>query len=159
MDTNVAIVASGRSHADLECQLACVEKLTELQRQGIVIVDAMGLIVEEYGRKLNRSGRPGLGDAFFKHVIDHQHGGKQVQRVHITCSADERRGFEELPENTLDRSDRKFLAVAVVSGAAILNATDSDWAEQTALLEQLQVDIEQLCPQHARKECRPGLEG
>ncbi|MDE0241170.1 MAG: hypothetical protein OXQ84_13425 [bacterium] len=152
VDTNVAIVANRRStHADETCQLACAEKIVELTEQGIVIVDTIGLIVDEYGRALNHSGAPGLGDAFFKHVVNHQHGGKRVQRVCITCTADDCRGFEELPENSLDRSDRKFLAVAVVAGATILNATDSDWAEQTALVQQLCVEIEQLCPQHARK--------
>ena len=65
--------------------------------------------------------------------------------------ADDRRGFDELPENTLDRSDRKFLAVAVVSKAVILNATDSDWYHQQALLSRLRIRLRQLCPQYASK--------
>lgn len=152
VDTNVAVVANrGSTHADETCQLACVEKIEALTKQETVIVDTMGLIVNEYGRKLNRSGAPGLGDAFFKHVVNHQYDGKRIQRVDITCIGDDDRGFEELPENSLDPSDRKFLAVAVVAGARILNATDSDWAEQAALVQQLCVEVEQLCPQHARR--------
>ncbi len=74
--------------------------------------------------------------------------------VRITPS-DESRGFAELPKNELDPSDRKFLAVAVKAGAAILNATDSDWDEQSALLERLGVPLEQLCPQHQSKVGKP----
>ena len=65
-----------------------------------------------------------------------------------TLSDDENRSFEELPENTFDPSDRKFLAVAVIASAVILNATDSDYGEQGALMNDLGVRVEQLCPQH-----------
>ena len=43
------------------------------------------------------------------------------------------------------------LAVAVVAKAEILNATDSDWEEQKALISNLGVSVRQLCPQHASK--------
>ena len=92
-----------------------------------------------------------MGDAFFRYVFDQQHQGGRVQRVVVTPSDDTLKGFEELPENTFDPSDRKFLAVAVVADAAVLNATDSDWEEQAALMEQLGVEVDQLCPQHASK--------
>ena len=59
--------------------------------------------------------------------------------------------FEELPENTFERSDRKFLAVAVSADAVVLNATDSDWGEQKELMDALGVEVEQLCPQHASR--------
>ena len=48
-----------------------------------------------------------------------------------------------------DRSDRKFLAVAVSATAVILNATDSDWGEQHELMDALGVEVEHLCPWHA----------
>ena len=60
-------------------------------------------------------------------------------------------GFEELPPNRLDPSDRKFLATAVVGEARILNAVDSDWAEQRTLTDDLGVDVVQLCPKHATR--------
>ena len=152
VDTNVAIVANGRdTHADMSCQLSCVEKLEHLARQGGVVVDAAGAIVDEYSRYLRRSGSPGMGDAFFKYVFDNQYHGIRVRRVPLTPSDDDRRGFEELPENGFDPSDRKFLAVAVVARAVVLNATDSDWAEHEPLMERLQVKVDQLCPQHASK--------
>ena len=111
----------------------------------------MGAILQEYKRHLNFSGRPGVGDVFFKHVFNYQYRSDRVRRVAITPSVDDRRGFEELPENGLDRSDRKFLAVAFVASAVLLNATDSDWVEHKALTERLGVDVEQLCPRYASK--------
>ncbi len=155
VDTNVAIAANGReTHADLQCQRSCVERLATVVREETIAIDDAGLIFDEYARHLSRSGQPGVGDLFLKHVFDHQYQPGRIRRVTLRRSADTRRGFEDLPENTLDPSDRKFLAVAVVAGAAVLNATDSDWDEQTALLNQLQVQVHQLCPQHASKAAR-----
>ena len=74
-----------------------------------------------------------------------------LRRVAVTPSDDDRRGFDELPENRFDRSDRKFLAVAVAAKAVVLNATDSDWGEHESLMDELGVEVKQLCPQHATK--------
>ena len=152
VDINVAIVANGGgTRADGHCRLDCVERLQRVVVQGVVAVDDTGFILEEYERHLCRAGMPDVGDAFFKHLVNHLHTGSQVHRVTVTLSDDDRRGFEELHENDFDRSDRKFLAVAVVANAVVLNATDSDWAEHEALMETLEVKVDQLCPQHALK--------
>ena len=157
VDTNVAIAANGRAtHADLQCQRSCVERLAAVVKEETIAIDDAGLIFDEYTRHLRRSGQPGVGDLFLKHVFDHQYQSARVRRVTLQRSADARRGFEELPENTFDPSDRKFLAVAVVARAVVLNATDSDWDEQTALLHRLRVQVRQLCPQHASKAARHG---
>ena len=152
VDTNVVIVANGRqTHADLQCQMLCVERIKSVVAHEIVAIDDADAILQEYKSHLNFSGMPGVGDIFFKHVFDFQYREDRVRRIAITPSADYRRGFEELPENTLDPSDRKFLAVAVVTNAVVLNATDSDWGEQEALIETLGVKVDQLCPQHVSK--------
>ncbi len=83
---------------------------------------------------------------FLKYVFNHSYDETRVRRVAITQSDDDRRGFEELPPNKLDRSDRKFLATAVVARATILNATDNDWNEQKALTGSLGVTVQELCP-------------
>lgn len=163
VETNVAIVANGRGdiHADERCQLVCREKLREIcnpNSRQVIVVDERDLVFNEYSKNLNWKGGPGLGDMFFKYVFNYQYSGERVRRVSITpCSDpsnDKRRGFEELPENGLDPSDRKFLATAVVGKADILNATDSDWNQQEALTESLGVTVRQLCPQHASKQSR-----
>ena len=152
VDTNVAIVANGRdTHADGPCQLACIDKLEHVVRRGVVAVDQLDSIMNEYTGYLSRSGQPGTGDAFFKHIVNYQCQESRVRRVPVTPSDDDRKGFEELPENSFDRSDRVFLAVAVVGEAIVLNATDSDWDEHARLMDELSVEVEQLCPQHARK--------
>ena len=147
VDTNVAIVANGRdTNADMGCQLTCVERLRSLTSREIIAIDDAGAIIEEYQKRLNFSGMPGVGDAFLKHVFNHQYQTDRVRRVPVTPTEDDGRGFEELPANTFDRSDRKFLAVAFVGNAVVLNATDSDWSEHGTLMDALGVIVTQLCP-------------
>ena len=152
VDTNVPIAANGRgTHADEPCQLECAKALRDVGSDGtVVILDDLNLIWKEYKRRLNIRGQPGVGDAFFKYVSDHMHSDQSgVSLVPVTPVGDDEQGFAELPQNTLDRDDRKFLAVAVAANALILNATDSDWRQQHALLRNLSITVKQLCPQHA----------
>ncbi len=152
VDTNVAVAANGRNtHADLACQLECVKTLEDVCARRIVALDDGYRIFEEYKEHLSFAGIPGVGDKFFKHVFDHMYGGDQVDLVSITPCDEGSRGFDELPTNSLDKSDRKFLATAVAANADILNATDSDWSEQQDLTSRLGVTVRQLCPQHASK--------
>ena len=123
-------------------------KLNSLVARETVAVDDRNLILDEYRNHLNFAGSPGVGDMFFKHVFDHQYQGSRVRRVPVTPAEDDGRGFEELPENRFDPSDRKFLAVAVAARAVVLNAVDSDWGEQQALMDELGVEVNELCPQH-----------
>ena len=67
VDTNVAVVANGRqTHADLQCQVICVEKLRSVVADEVVTIDDEGAILQEYKSRLNFSGMPGVGDMFFK---------------------------------------------------------------------------------------------
>ena len=153
VDTNVAIAANGReTHADNRCQLACVEKLESVVAQDVVAIDDGRAILAEYGTYLRPAGMPGTGDMFYKHILNFLHQSDRVRMVTVTPSEDLGRGFEELPENAFDPSDRKFLAVAVVANAVVLNATDSDWDEHEALMDKLGVEVSQLCPQHASRD-------
>ena len=153
VDTNVAIAANARdTHADLACQKECVSTLRSLVEREVVAIDDDQLIIDEYRRHLRHSGTPGVGDMFFKHVFDNQYQPNRVRRVQISQVEDDERGFEELPPNAFDRSDRKFLAVAVTANAVVVNATDSDWDENAALMSSLGVEVRQLCPQHATKQ-------
>ena len=119
--------------------------------QGTVAVDDKDAILKEYVNHLSRSRVRGVGSLFFVHVIRNLYVETRVQRIAVTPIDDERRSFEELPENNFDMSDRKFLAVAVSAEAVVLNATDSDWGEQKELMDALGVEVEQLCRQHASK--------
>ncbi|MEX6501700.1 hypothetical protein [Pseudomonas zhanjiangensis] len=153
IETNVAIAANGRhTHACFECQLACVELLEGLvSRKRRITIDSNGLMLDEYAKYLYHSGQPDVGDEFFKYLHDNQYIDERVQRVSINQNSDEKTGFDELPPNSMDPSDRKFLAVAIVSGEIIYNALDSDWHEHIEEIEAMGVAIVQICPQHAIK--------
>lgn len=123
VETNVTIAANGRdTHANEVCQLHCIEfleKLVSQQSPDLIILDDQGIIVDEYKRYLNYKGQPGVGDIFFKYLHDNMYLDGKIKLVSITPDADETRGFVELPPNPIDKSDQKFLAVALVSAAYI----------------------------------------
>ena len=139
VDTNIAIVANRGSHVTVgdECYRTCTERLEYLIEYGTVAVDDLGFILAEYADRLCWSGGPRIGDRFFMYLFNNQHREDRVRRVVVTPLDVEGEEFDELPENTFDRSDRKFLAVAVVADAVVLNATDSDWSEHKALMDEL----------------------
>ena len=148
---NVAVVANGKAtHVNRDCQIACISGLVRIVEESRVALDTEGLVFQEYQEHLSFSGQPGTGDMFFRHLFDNQYNPERVSRVKITPS-DSDRGFAELPPNSLDPADRKFLAVAVVAQAPILNATDSDWNEHADLLDNLDVTVDQLCPEYATR--------
>jgi predicted nucleic acid-binding protein len=152
IDTNVAIAANGRNtHACLRCQLECIEFLETLtlpNNRKKIYLDDLDLLLNEYRPHLNFHGQPGIGDAFYKFLHDHKYSGKKVLLVSITPNDDTEIGFDELPTNSIDPSDRKILAISVVGSAKIVNAMDNDWHEKRDFLKDLGVDVIQLCPEH-----------
>lgn len=157
VDTNVLMAAEQGMCDDIEtpagqrCQAECGRRLLRIQREGafVCVDDAYGILGEYRRRLLENRSRRGLGSEFCIWVMSGP-GSRRTEWIRITPT-DPARGFEELPVNRLDPSDRKFLAVARKAGATILNATDSDWDEQRHLLRRLGVPLEQLCPQHRKK--------
>ena len=152
IDTNVAVAANGRdTHANLACQLACVRFLQAVASERSshqIVVDQHGLILGEYKSHLYFKGQPGVGDMFFKYLHDHWYGDVKVRIVAITPVDDDTRGFDELPANQLDPSDRKFVATALSAGAEIVNSLDTDWHRQRMFVAGLNVVVRQLCPEH-----------
>lgn len=151
IDTNVAIVANGGEYLDtdpscVEATIVFFEKIYEGQK---VAIDDAFLILDEYMSHLNPSGQPGSGDKFMKWVYDNQGNPEYCTRVAIT--AHERREFIEFPEDIelqkFDRSDRKFVAVAVKApyDTKIANATDSDWWIFKDKLRKNGIEIDFVC--------------
>lgn len=157
VDTNVAMVASRLApQADERCVGACIGRLAALKGEGGLLVDDLGLILREYSRNLGHSGQPGAGHAFAKWAHDHQAIPAMVRRVPINAiRGGGNRGFQEFPEvpglSGFDRSDQKFVAVALASGEnpPILNAVDSDWWDYRDALAGAGVNVEFLCPRHS----------
>lgn len=152
VDTNITIAANGNSsHASPECQLACIETLEKAssgKKNQTVLLDDLDLIFAEYSKHLSYRGQPGVGDMFFKFLHDNKHLSQSVRLVTITPNTDDTTGFDELPSNTIDKSDRKFLAVALKGDASIVNALDTDWYEQREFLNKIGVKIIQICEEH-----------
>lgn len=154
VDTNVAVVASARaSQASPERVRACVRFLSDLLDDGVLVLDSGWHILREYMRDLRSSGQPGVGDAFLKWALTNRTNPERCESVPISPSAS--RGFEEFPADAdlagFDRSDRKFVAVAVAhpQHPPVANAVDSDWWHHQAALEGNGVRIIQLCPDTA----------
>lgn len=157
IDTNVLVVASRLApQADERCVNQCMNRLAITIQRGGLLVDAGGLVLLEYMQNLGYSGQPGAGHVFAKWAHDHQAIPVDVRQVAITPIANgDWRTFEEFPNHAalsrFDRSDQKFVAVAVASGQnpPILNDVDSDWWDCHTALSQAGVTVEFLCPQHA----------
>ena len=157
VDTNVPVAANGRSEqADLDCVIACIDALAQVRRQGRVMLDDGRLILNEYMGRLSLSGQPGAGDFFMKWVWSVQADERRCRLVHLTPRPEDPDSFVEFPDDPrlahFDRSDRKFVAVALGSGEnpLVLNAVDSDWAEHFTGLHEAGLKIQFLCPQHVK---------
>lgn len=152
VDTNVYIVANGASpQASPACVAASVSVLEDVRAHGLVLLDSNRDILEEYINYLHVSGQPGVGDRFFKWLWDNQ-GHEELCRFIDITPVDEPRMYLEFPADErldgFDRSDRKFVAVALASGAnpKIVNAVDSDWWIFGALLREYALNISNICP-------------
>jgi hypothetical protein len=151
VDTNVAVVANGRPDPQdqrppsIPCRIAAVTFLTELVKNGTVLLDDEGAIQAEYRNHLNPSGAPGVGDRFYQEVL--HSAPKVVERVGLPRRHDGE--YEDLPQALIDvgfdPSDRKFAALACKEGVPVQNATDSDWIEHANTLANAGVQVENLC--------------
>ena len=152
LDTNVAVASNGETEqAGWDCVANCAASIRSVIESQRLLVDELGLILDEYMRNLNMSGEPGLGDAFLKFIWDNQANERHCRKVKATPNAE--RGFDEFPDDPslakFDMDDRKFVAVAIASGSApkILNASDTDWRDYRQELGRHGVEIEFLCPE------------
>jgi hypothetical protein len=155
VDTNVPVVANGKSEqADPACVIACIEALGEVRAKGLIAIDDHMRILQEYMNNLSMSGQPGPGDLFMKWVWTVQADVARCEQVPLTARDEESSDFAEFPNDPdlagFDRSDRKFVAVALASrnSSQVLNAVDSDWATHHRALARNGVRVHFLCPQH-----------
>lgn len=154
LDTNAAVVANGGTEkASSDCVLNCLRILEQIKEKGILVLDDTRLILTEYMNNLSRSGQPGAGDAFMKWVWINQANPIYCELVSITRKPCDSEDFEEFPNDPglrrFDRSDRKFVAVALTSrrNPEILNAVDTGWWRYRVSLTKLGIQIKFLCPE------------
>ena len=161
LDTNVAVVANGGTEqATSDCILNCLRILEQIKEKGILVLDDARLILTEYMNNLSPSGQPGAGDAFMKWVWINQANPIYCELVSITPKPCDSEDFEEFPNDPglrrFDRSDRKFVAVALTSSnkPKILNAVDTDWWKYRVVLRRHGIRIRFLCPEMMVKRGR-----
>lgn len=151
VDTNVALVSNQASTAGPECVMACTKALQDIMGGGQVVIDDGWRIVGEYKRKLNPSGQPGPGNAFLKWLLTNYADPDRCTQIAITPLDNDPEDFEQFPESLrcigFDRSDRKFVAVAVAhsNSPPILQALDSKWWGWRENLRQAGIAVAFLC--------------
>ena len=148
VDVNVAISANGgATHVPSGCRATCIQMLLAIINEGRIALDAGGLIFREYLNHLSLAGEPGTGDAFVRWVHDHQWNPETCERVTLTPLG--HGDFAEFPRDpaltAFDLADRKYAAVAKVSGATVVNATDTDWRDFAAAFRAQGIKVLSLC--------------
>lgn len=133
IDTNVPLVVRFPEGHSEDLRDACEELLAAMIDGGSVVTDLDDEIVEEYFRKLGRSGQPTLGDAFAKWVFDHRWSEPQYV-VDLEPSGLYEYATLPDPDGAFDPSDRKFVAAAKVAAAPVHQAADTKWLDWGAAL-------------------------
>lgn len=151
IDTNVLVAANARdTHASAECVAGSARFLAHAAQHCVVLLDSTWQIVGEYRHKCNASGQPGPGDRFLLHLLRTRADPRRVRMVDITPAG---HGYTEVPATlrAFDPADQKFIAVVVADEkrAAIVNSTDSDWANDAHTLRDAGITVHELCG------CRP----
>jgi len=150
VDTNVAVVANGKSTAGARCASLCAKRLFDIVAGGHVVMDDCYLIMGEYRNNLSSSGQPGAGDRFYRWLLLNQGNRERCTHVPITPARDG--SYEEFPKHPelhgFDPSDRKFIAVAAAhpERPAVLQAFDSKWWGCRDAFRACRIVIEFLCP-------------
>ena len=155
IDTNVLVAANGRDCPQVtpQCRLISSQYLHNFQKQGIIVIDNRWLILNEYKNNVNEKGQPGIGDEFLLWVLRNQANIKHCEKVTIhSISSPDNNEFEEFPSDPelekFDRSDRKFVAVALAAPdlPPIIVAVDRGWTRFHEPLVKNGIKIQFLCP-------------
>lgn len=152
VDTNVPLVANGQNTAaGAACRLASVEALQEVMRCRSVVVDDAWEILGEYDHKLNSHDRQLVGNEFYHWVLGNLFRIELVQQVKITKRSKAVGDYAEFPDTpdlaSFDKSDRKFVAVALAHGESpeVLVSYDTDWWDLREAMAEAGVKIKFLC--------------
>ncbi len=117
VDTNVILIADGKNDdAGNRCIANCIKKLSEVCRDGGLVLDDGDRIFSEYLNKTKPWNPQTSGELFVKWVNDNRMNPVRCDRVQITPTDDDAENFEEFPTDPrlarFERADRAFVAVA-----------------------------------------------
>ena len=153
VDTNVLVIANGREkapQASPECVQSCVNYLNNLRKLDVLVIDRNRLILKEYMNNVAVRGQ-GIGDEFLMWLLQNQANRKHCEQVAIKQISEYE--FEEFPQSeslkSFDKSDRKFVAVALTHHAkpVIANAADRGWRNHKQALTEHGIKLDFLCPE------------
>jgi hypothetical protein len=151
IDTNVLLVANNK-HANVspECVERCVQRLLDIQQNGVTVIDDQRHILEEYLHETSPNEPKGVGDSFLKFLLRNAFNTDHVEQVSITEIGPNE--FAEFPDHSLqplfDSSDRKFPAVsnAHPDKPPIWQTVDSKWLNWSPALQAKGVKVHFICP-------------
>ena len=163
VDTNVPIVANLLTSYDENdgipwgCIEACFEVITHVFKNGGLVIDDTGEIVEEYSRQFSIKRASGQGGKFIKWIHDFQWNPDKVTRISIHRLNST---YKEFPDHdglvNFDTDDRKFVAVANAHPDTykppIFQATDSKWWGWKDALSEVGIDVRFLCPDYVKEK-------
>lgn len=160
VDTNVCIVSNRRHGENLVCASRCATEIRKVVSKGILVIDSREGVFGEYRKYLSFSGQPGMGDLFFKWMVDNRYRHDRVVHVPLTPHPERQGEYIEFPQDPelegFDRSDRIFVALACAhpERPTILNAVDSDYWHYRDPLTRNGVNVMHVCG-HAHYKPRP----
>jgi hypothetical protein len=161
VDTNVPMAASGLApQASRDCVSACAQRIFKVTEEGKLALESQWYIIREYKRNLYDI-EPSVGRDFLEWVLTNWTNPERCDLVDIEpvdSTARDCTDFGKFPNDPVlddfDRSDRKFVAVAIAhpQHPPILNATDTDWWTFKDVLRKYGVVVEFLCKEEMQRD-------
>lgn len=144
VDTNVPLVLKFEDEHPPELVEACQDIIMEILENRIPVpVDAGGEIVAEYFHQMTRGGQADLADLFARYVHDACWSWDEELRPDLGADPEIEHRYDALAgdDAEIDPSDRKFVAVAKLTGVPIVQATDTKWLNWTEVLARHGVEV------------------
>ncbi len=152
VDTNVPLIARGKSHMSTDCELVCA-RFIELFLRGrrILVIDDDFELIGEYMDQISTSGPANYDNRFLKWLFENQGNPHRVKQLKINLpdSGSNEENLTGLLNINIDPSDLKFIAVAIANfgRAPIAEASDSKWIGWEEALNELGIKVLFLCKQ------------
>jgi hypothetical protein len=151
IETNIFAGANGiADHLSEEEKNECILFISKYIKDSITYIDTSNAMFSEYKKYCSFSGKPNIGDYFFKWLWDNQNNKQKCTRVEIHPLDDKYFDFRELAQykklKKFDKSDKKFIAVCIAAEKVptIYNACDSDWDEYKEVFDEYDITIEKI---------------
>lgn len=154
VDTNVWVqidvnLANVKTREEALCVIAAQAWIKQFMKSGDKLVTDLvrRQIIGEYRNNILKGG---LAEQYLN-ALETQPRDKRLVEVEI---AHDSAGFGLLPFHLRDPKDRKFAAVALAHKPTppIIDATDTDWEKDKAVLAENGLTVTELCPAYIQKK-------